>query len=498
MKKLNFYALSRVRANQPEITRTALTPVENVEVIGSWSGVRLWLSYLCRVWPVVIVGFCLLIYGSSLAYGLYLDDNHHARPWRLDEVLGTFYGPFDPLGIEPVYFRPLTVVSFALDWSIWGYNSWGYHLTNLIIYALAAVVLKILLQRLGLPWYLALLGSLFFIIVPMNAATAVYISERNDGLVAIFTFSALLAFHNYWDARRLRWLVLANALYVLAICSKEIGGVVSLLFVLYYAWLLWKAASLQESLAPQENEGFVARQLHIVGRVWRLLGPGKNWKQLLMVFGPPLVILVIYGLYRRLLFPNYAFVQTYKSGGNPVSAYASAVFSTIKAIPWFGFQPWVSLIMGVGLVLLAIFERKSALWNYFFFGLAWIVVACLPLALLLGFIDPRLLFLPSVGLVICWVAMVGMIFQAWEKLKNTKKYWPVLAVLVVIGISTFSLAAIQNQDAQKDYAPFSENTLGHDLEIYNDPNMRARYPRFNIERMREKLIQAGKLDPSSR
>src|SRR5688500_17095783 len=131
-----------------------------------------------RLLPLLVVLFTFAVFWRTLDFGLYLDDNHHARPWALAEVLSTFNGPFDPLGIEPPYFRPLPVVSFALDWALWGWGTWGYHFTNVALHALASLLLLLVLRRMRVPELPACAGALYSSVIPANVATAVYISER--------------------------------------------------------------------------------------------------------------------------------------------------------------------------------------------------------------------------------------------------------------------------------------------------------------------------------
>ncbi|MET0908373.1 MAG: phospholipid carrier-dependent glycosyltransferase, partial [Ilumatobacteraceae bacterium] len=178
------------------------------------------------MWPVlwaVVAGFVILLYVRTVGYGLYLDDQHHARPWTAREVLGTFHGPFDPLGIEPIYYRPLVVVTFAADWAVWGYRASGYHVTNIALHTIAAVAVLELLRRTGVRWWAALAGALLFAAIPANVATVVYISERSDAMVAIFTIAGMLCLHRYSRDRRWRWLILLDLCFVLAVGSKEVG-----------------------------------------------------------------------------------------------------------------------------------------------------------------------------------------------------------------------------------------------------------------------------------
>lgn len=175
--------------------QTSVRPSESASQIAGHQND--WLTYLERATPVLIALFVFALFARTMHFGLYLDDHHHARPWILSEVLGTFRGPFDPLGIEPPYFRPLVVVTFAIDWNIWGFNAWGYHLTNVLLHTIAALCLYFFLRRINVSWFAAFTGALFFASIPANAATAIYISERSDAMVAIFSLCGLLSLDNY-------------------------------------------------------------------------------------------------------------------------------------------------------------------------------------------------------------------------------------------------------------------------------------------------------------
>ena len=129
---------------------------------------------------LVAAALAAAVYARTLWFGLYWDDNHHARPWRFTEVLHTFAGPFDPLRIEPDYYRPLPVVTFGLDWLAWGYGTVGYHLTNLVLHMAVVALLAALLFELTSSRAAAILGAGFFAMIPANAPTVVYISERSD------------------------------------------------------------------------------------------------------------------------------------------------------------------------------------------------------------------------------------------------------------------------------------------------------------------------------
>ena len=54
----------------------------------------------------------------------------------------------DPEGWQGIY-RPLRTFSFAVDRAVFGPGSFGFHLTSLVLHALASVLVLMFLRRLG-------------------------------------------------------------------------------------------------------------------------------------------------------------------------------------------------------------------------------------------------------------------------------------------------------------------------------------------------------------
>ena len=316
--------------------------------------------------PLLIVAFLFALYGYTLGYGMYWDDYHFIRPWSLSETASVWVGSFDPNNIEPPYFRPLTSVTYALDGLIWGYNVFGSHLTNLFFYGVVAVLLYALLRRMGASWLLATATALFFCVVPINAASVVYISERGDSLVAIWVLAGMLFFDSYWRTARVRWLVGANVAFGLALCSKEIGTGLFLLFGLYVCAAAVGTATQTSPRTDRENS--VAYIRRVAGEIWRIVTAGDARRRLISAFVPSLVLLLVYVGYRALVLPS--FVNTYKANGNIFSAYASAVQWTFRAVPWSwgSLQPFTSALLAGALGATILFCRRSQLWPLFFFG----------------------------------------------------------------------------------------------------------------------------------
>jgi tetratricopeptide (TPR) repeat protein len=124
---------------------------------------------------------------------------------------------------ESAYYRPLLLVSFIADYQIWQLNPLGFHLTNVIIHALAAVLLFRLLQRIARDELVALGGSLLFAMHPLQTESVAWIAGRNDALVGLFIVM-MMYFYAAQDDRpehARRSLALAALSFLLALFTKE-------------------------------------------------------------------------------------------------------------------------------------------------------------------------------------------------------------------------------------------------------------------------------------
>jgi tetratricopeptide (TPR) repeat protein len=170
-------------------------------------------------WPVVHAGF------------VWDDDAHVTRPdLRSLRGLGRIW--FEPGATQQYY--PLLHSAFWLEHRLWGDAPLGYHLVNVLLHAVAALLLFLVLRRLSLAG--ARLAALGFALHPVCAETVAWISEQKNTLSAVFYFSAALAYFRFDRNRRAGWYALASFLFVLALTSKTVTATLpaALLVILWW------------------------------------------------------------------------------------------------------------------------------------------------------------------------------------------------------------------------------------------------------------------------
>jgi tetratricopeptide (TPR) repeat protein len=147
----------------------------------------------------LVVLASLAVHGRAIGFGFsYLDDD----VLILDQqetlappagALRAFAPPyFPPSGRDHAYYRPLVTASYAVDAAWSGTSPRGYHLTNVLLGALAAGLLFLLLRRLGHGDGIALFGGLVYAVHPALTEAVAWIPGRNDTLLVVFSLAAWL------------------------------------------------------------------------------------------------------------------------------------------------------------------------------------------------------------------------------------------------------------------------------------------------------------------
>ncbi len=129
------------------------------------------------------------------------------------------------------YWRPLSLLSHALDIELFGLRPAGHHLMNVGLHAAAAVALFLVLQSMTNAFWRCALVAALFALHPLRVESVAWVTERKDVLSGLFFMLTLGAYvgyvrHPFSLARYLA----VTLLFVLGLMSKSM--VVTLPFVL--------------------------------------------------------------------------------------------------------------------------------------------------------------------------------------------------------------------------------------------------------------------------
>jgi len=132
--------------------------------------------------------------------------------------------------IHSMNWHPLTTISHMLDCQLYGLKAGGHHFTNVLLHAVAAILLFLALwQMTDAIWRSAFVAAVFTV-HPLRVESVAWIAERKDVLSGVFFMLTLLAYRHYVRAPSLaRYLAVATAC-VFGLMSKPM--LVTLPFVL--------------------------------------------------------------------------------------------------------------------------------------------------------------------------------------------------------------------------------------------------------------------------
>lgn len=169
---------------------------------------------------LAIVAALLLAYAFSLGNDFVYDDRYVivenevvTDPGKLTNAFSVqFYTGLD-------YYRPITLLSFAMEYRLWGADPLGYHVTNLLLLMGVALALYFLLRRLldpGRGWT-ACIMALLFALHPAVTSVGMALGARGDLLCILFLLATYLAYTQRGAASY----AAAVVFYALALLSKE-------------------------------------------------------------------------------------------------------------------------------------------------------------------------------------------------------------------------------------------------------------------------------------
>jgi tetratricopeptide (TPR) repeat protein len=197
----------------------------------------------------------LLAYVPAMQGGFIWDDDSYVTE---NQTLRSLEG-LEKIWVQPnstPQYYPLVFSSFWLEYKLWGLNPTGYHLVNILLHALSALLLYRLLVYLNVPG--AWLAAAVFALHPVHVESVAWVAERKNVLSGFFYFSSAFCLFRFFGLAgegekksNLWWYAAGLLLFACALLSKTVTSTLPAAMLLV---LWWKRGSVKgrelAALAP--------------------------------------------------------------------------------------------------------------------------------------------------------------------------------------------------------------------------------------------------------
>lgn len=192
-------------------------------------------------------------YAPAMLWGGFVWDDRVVTDAKvLRDAFGVWRIWFSPADLKlwEGHYWPLVYTSFWVERRLWGLNPAGYHLVNVVLHLVNALLLWRLLSRLEAPG--AWLAAAVFAVHPVHVESVAWVIERKDLLSGLFYLTACLVWTRGGALPRLwsRDYSLSLGLFVLGMLCKSIVATLPVALLLLHWQRGGEAARAARRLLP--------------------------------------------------------------------------------------------------------------------------------------------------------------------------------------------------------------------------------------------------------
>lgn len=388
------------------------------------------------LWLGILVLLCavFLTYLPSMNGGFILDDNYKVvqnldiRDWS--NIWSKLIYPYKPgAGFtrnDPS--RPVVYLTYAWNYHLGGLNPIGYHLFNVFLHLINAILLWLLLTvawrkvlKEASPWF-PFVAALIFAVHPMLVSTVAYTFSRSDILATLFVFAAMLLFLRASDKSEFRWLAIAGTLvcFGLSLLSKQSSAILPVAVLLF------------DLIVNSKGDWKVVwqRKYYHLG-LWLCLAGYLGWRLAYFKQIGDLEAVTKYPLVPYLLSQPYSFIRYLQFLVLPVGLCVDHRIPKVES--FFEMRSLISwvLILSLIAILIVIVRRQTPAAKLILFMAAWFVLCLLPTSSIFpttALLVENRVYLAGLG----WSGIFALGYYLWAR--RTASAAPVLAMRIILGI----------------------------------------------------------------
>lgn len=187
----------------------------------------------------VVLILATVLFGNGIKGDFVLDDKFVivGNPFitgRFPDLITIFRSPYHAFQPRTGLYRPVPIASYALNAFVFGFSPAWFHVVNIVLHGVAVFLVFVILEHIA-NRQAALIGALFFLVMPIHVEAVTSVVGRAEILASIGFLGAL------YGVMRQRY-VLAAFAFLLGVLSKE--TVVAALPVIAFIELFWHRRTL--------------------------------------------------------------------------------------------------------------------------------------------------------------------------------------------------------------------------------------------------------------
>jgi Flp pilus assembly protein TadD len=378
-----------------------------------------------------------LIYFQSKDFGVVAQDDSYlmASMEQQSDAFGiNLLQSFKMPGVAP-YWTPINWITFLLDHEIFGPDTGGYHMTNMVLHGITAIALLFLLIRMTGSFWPSAVTVLIWAVHPLHTESVAWIVGRGSMLSFLWMALAAGAYAGYATTGGRAKYVLSGLFFILGLLSKPDILLFPVFLLLLDYWPLQRITRFDADRQTEEKPPVPLRGLIIEKLPLAAIGAGA----------------VLIGRY---FFQTTSMAQSMQKGSfqpelllNIPVVYVTYLWKTLVpdglpayVPPMEGWRLPLWQIMGaftvITVVTLAVIRfRKKA--PYLFVGWGWFLIGLAPFLLVCvgqhRFLLQRYAYLPVLGLV------MGLVWGGADLMRRLGLSRSIMAAAAVAVVATLTV-----------------------------------------------------------
>jgi len=339
--------------------------------------------------------------------------------------------------------RPLTYLTFTLNYYFGRLNTFGYHLFNLVFHIFNSILVFFLTKTIISYTYrrnlifFPFIVAIFFTVHPINTGVVLYVVNRSDILATFFYMSSVLLFAKTFEGNRILYFF-SLLCFILSLSSKQIAVTLPAIVLIFdYIFLSNFAVSKVIEKKLYHVSFWIILIIYLLFRYFYLGGIGDLEAKSTLPSGSYFFtqFYVMLKYLKLLLIPAGLSV-------NHLIKSVTTIFDPRFLIPFF-------LIIGVFILSWRFYRGKNSTSKIFLFAILWFFIVLSPTSSFLptaSIMAENRLYLSGFGFYLAIVLVYFLIFRS-NTIAKVKKFYNktnwILAGLLSVHIFSLGLTAFK-------------------------------------------------------